>query len=71
MLLTDTDTLMCKIKADNIYEDFYKNKKLFGFSNYPKVYNNANKLVVGRMMKHTPCLWKAFLGYKSEMYFFS
>ena len=43
MLLTDTDTLMYKIKADNIHEDFYKNKELFGFSNYPKdskYYNN-------------------------------
>ena len=73
MLLTDTDTLMYKIKADNIHEDFYKNKELFGFSNYPKdskYYNNANNLVVGRMIKHTPRLWKASLGYKSEMYFF-
>ena len=33
-LLTDTDSLLYKIKAENIYEDFYKDKELFDFSNY-------------------------------------
>ena len=34
MLLTDTDSLLYKIKAENIYEDFYKDKELFDISNY-------------------------------------
>ena len=33
MLLTDIDGLMYKIEAQNIYEDFYKDKELFEFSN--------------------------------------
>ena len=39
---------MYKIEAENIYEDFYKDKDLLNFSNYPKDwknYNNSNKLV--------------------------
>ena len=36
MLPTDSDSLMYKIEAENVYEDFYKDKELFDFSNYPK-----------------------------------
>ena len=56
MLLTDTDSLMHNIKAENVYEDFYKDKELSDFSNYPKdskYYNNANNLVVGKMKDET------------------
>ena len=34
--IIDTDSLMFKIKAENIYEDFYKDKELLDFSNYSK-----------------------------------
>ena len=30
------DTLMYKIETENVYENFYKEKALFNFSNYPK-----------------------------------
>lgn len=56
MLLTDTDTLMYKIKADNIHEDFYKNKELFDFNNYkkdPKYFDNLNDLVVYKIEDET------------------
>ena len=56
MLMTDTDSHMYKIKAENIYEALYKDKELFDFSNYPKdskYYNNANNLVVGKMKNET------------------
>lgn len=36
-----------KIEAENVYEDFYKFKYLFDFSNQPKDlkhYNNSNSL---------------------------
>ena len=33
MLLTDTDSLMYIIETENVYEDFYKDKELFDFSN--------------------------------------
>ena len=32
MLLTDTDSLMYKTEAENVYEDSYKEKELFEFS---------------------------------------
>ena len=73
MLPRETDSHMYKIEAENIYEDFYRDKELFDFSNYQKdskYYNNENKLVADRMMKHIPCLWKVFLGLKSKLYFF-
>ena len=36
MLLTDTDSLMYIIETENVHEEFYKDKELFGFSNYKK-----------------------------------
>ena len=33
---TDTDTLMYKIKTENVYEDLCKDKELFDFSDYKK-----------------------------------
>ena len=42
MLLTDSDGLIYKVKAEN------EDKELFDFSNYPKdskCYNNSNNLV--------------------------
>ena len=74
MLLTDTDSLMYKIEAENVYEDFYKDKELFDLSNYPKdskYYNNANNFIVGEMKNKTfgvPI--KSFAGLKSKMYTF-
>ena len=34
LLLIDTDSLVQKIETKNVYEDFSKNKELFGFNNY-------------------------------------
>ena len=48
MLLTDTDSFIYKIEAENVYENFYKDKTLFDFSNYPKYskyYKYANNLI--------------------------
>ena len=36
LLLTDTASLVYKIKTDDIYEDFYKDKDLFDFSDDPQ-----------------------------------
>ena len=33
MLFTDTDSVTYEIKTEDIYEDFYKDKDLFDFSN--------------------------------------
>ena len=50
LLFTETDSLLYKIIAEDVYEDFSNNKEMFGFSNYSiksKYYDNSNKLVVG------------------------
>ena len=36
LLFTDTDSLTYEIKSENFYEDFFKWKDLFDFSNYSK-----------------------------------
>ena len=51
LLFTDTDSLMYKIKTEDVYEDFSKDKKMFDFSNYStysKYYDDSNKLFVGQ-----------------------
>ena len=56
LLFIDTDSLMYEIKAEDVYEDFSNNKKMFDFSNYStksKYYDNLNKLVVGKMKDAT------------------
>ena len=35
-MLTDTNSLTYEIKSKNVYEDFYKWKDLFHFSNFSK-----------------------------------
>ena len=36
LLFTDTDSLTYVIQRENVYEDFFKWKDVFDFSNYPK-----------------------------------
>ena len=36
LLFTDTDSLTYEIKSENVYEEFFKWKDLFDFSNYSK-----------------------------------
>ena len=36
LLFTDIDSLTYKIKSEDVYEEFFKHKHLFDFSNYPK-----------------------------------
>ena len=53
LLLTDTDSLVYEIKRKNVYEDFYQNKNLYDFNNYPldsKFFDPANKKVIGKMV---------------------
>ena len=47
---------MYKIEAENVYEDFCRDKWLFDFTNYPedwKYYNNANNFLVSKMKDET------------------
>ena len=51
-MFTDTDSLIYKIKPENVYKEFYKWKDLFYFSNYSKdaeFYDDTNNKVIGKM----------------------
>ena len=46
LLFTDTDSLTYEIKSENVYQEFYKWKDLFDFSNYSKdskFFDDTNK----------------------------
>ena len=52
LLFTDTDSLTYEIKSEDVYEEFFKHKHLFDFSNYPedsKFFDQANKKVIGKI----------------------
>ena len=52
LLFTDTDSLTYEIKSEDVYEEFFKHKHLFDFSNYPKdskFFDQANIKVIGKM----------------------
>ena len=51
-MLTDTYSSVYEIGAEDVYEDFYEDKGLFDFSDYPqdsKFFDPANKIVIGKM----------------------
>ena len=51
LLLTNTATLAYEIKTNDVYDDFYKDKDLFDFSDYPqyiKFFDLANEKVIGK-----------------------
>ena len=46
LLFTDTDSLVYEIETEDVYEDFYKDKNLFDFIDYPqdsKFFDPVNK----------------------------
>ena len=48
-MFKDTDSLVYEIETDDVYEDFYENKNLFDFSDYPedsKFFDPVNKKVI-------------------------
>ena len=50
LLLTDTESLVSEIKAEDNYEDFYQDKNLFDFGDYlldSKLVDHFNKKVIG------------------------
>ena len=72
LLFTDTDSLTYEIKSEDIYEEFFKHKHLFYFSNYPKdskFFDQANKKVIGKMKDESEGkIIGEFVGLKSKMY---
>ena len=52
LLFTDTDCLTYEIKSEDVYEEFFKHRHLFDFSNFSKdskFYNCQNKMVIAKM----------------------
>ena len=73
LLFTDTQTLTYEIKSKDDYEEFFKHRHLFDFSNYPedsRFFDPTNKKVIGKM-KDEPegKIIGEFAGLKSKMYF--
>ena len=72
MLFTDTDSVTYEIKSKNVYEEFFKWKDLFDFSNYSKeskFFNETNKKVIGKTKNEFGgVIITEFVGLKSKMY---
>ena len=72
LLFTDTDSLTYEIKSEDVYEEFFKHKHLFDFSNYPKdskFFDETNKKVIGKMKDESEGkIIDEFVGLKSKMY---
>ena len=72
LLFTDTDSFTYEIKSEDVYDDFFKHKHLFDFSNFSKdskFYDSQYKMVVGKMkVEHKGIPIKKFVGLKSKMH---
>ena len=72
MLFTDTDSLTYEIKLENVYEESFKWKDLFDFSNYlkySKFLDETNKKVFRKMKdKFGGGIVIEFIRLKSKMY---
>ena len=71
-MFTDTDSLTYEIKSENVYEEFFKWKDLFDFSNYSKdseFFDDINKKFIGKMKdEYGEVIIDQFIGLKSKMY---
>ena len=72
LLFTDMDSLTYQINSEDVYEEFFKHKNLFDFSNFlkaSKFYDNQNEIVFGKIKdeyKRIPI--NKFVGLKSKMH---
>ena len=72
LLFADTDSSAYEIKSKNVYEELYKWKDFFDFSNYskdPMFYDGINKNVIGKMKDvYGGVIIDEFIGLKSKIY---
>ena len=67
LLFTDTGSLVYEIKSKDVYEERFKDKKLFDFSEYPV--DTTNKNLLGKMKdEFKGQIITEFIGLKSKMY---
>ena len=67
LLFTDTDSLMYKIKTEDVYEDFNNDKEML--TTKAKYYHNWNKFVGGKMKDETACVAiEEIVGLNPKMY---
>ena len=71
LLFTDTDSLVYEINSKDVYEQCFKDRRLFDFSGYPKdskYYDSTNKNVLGKMKdEFNGVKIIEFVGLKSQM----
>ena len=72
LLFTDTDSLTYEIEADDVYQDFWKDKNLFDNSDYLKnspFFDCSNKKVIGKFKDEAAGIpIVEFVGLRSKMY---
>ena len=72
LLFTDTDSLIYEIETKDVYKDFYTDKNLFDFSDYPqdsKFFDLVNKKVIGKMKdEFKGKIISEFVALNSKMY---
>ena len=72
MLFTNTEGLTYEIKSENVYEELFKHKDLFDFSNFSKdskFFDETNKKVIGKMKdEFDGVIVEEFIRLKSKMY---
>ena len=72
LLFTDTVSLTYEIKSENVFEEFFKWKDMFDFSNYSKdskFFDETNKKVIGKMKdEFGGVIVVEFVGLKSKIH---
>ena len=72
LLFTDTDSLTYEIEAEDVYQDFWKDKHKFDNSDYPEsspYFDKTNKKVIGKFKDEAAGVpISEFVGLRSKMY---
>ena len=71
-MFTDTGSLVYEIETNNNYKDFYKDKDLFDFSDYPqdsKFFDLVSQKVIGKLKdEFKGKIISEFVGFNSRIY---
>ena len=71
-MFTDPESVIYEIKSKDVYEEFFKYKHLFDFSEFQSnFFDPSNKRVIGKMKdEFKGILINKFIELKSKMYCF-